>query len=314
MPTFAIETTDLSKKFGDFTAVDHVSFRVPEGEIFGFLGPNGAGKTTVIRMLCAILLPSSGTATVLGFNIATQPEDVKAHIGYMSQKFALYEDLTVRENLEFYAGLYGVPLDGRAARIDALIAMAGLNGRERTLAKNLAGGWKQRLALGCAIVHDPPMLFLDEPTAGVDPSSRREFWDMIYGLAGRGVTTFVTTHYMDEAEHCNQIGLMYGGKLIAEGNPDELKKFMPGDLFEIDADPVMGALDVLLGMPKAVVREAALYGNLLHVVVDDASLAQPEIERALRLGGVTIKNLERIVPALEDVFVSLIEQQANEPV
>lgn len=314
MPNFAIETTDLSKKFGDFTAVDHVSFRVPAGEIFGFLGPNGAGKTTVIRMLCAILLPSSGTATVLGFNIATQPEDVKAHIGYMSQKFALYEDLTVRENLEFYAGLYGVPLDGRAARIDGLIAMAGLNGRERALAKNLAGGWKQRLALGCAIVHDPPMLFLDEPTAGVDPSSRREFWGMIYSLAGRGVTTFVTTHYMDEAEHCNQIGLMYGGKLIAEGNPDELKKFMPGDLFEIDADPVMGALDALLGMPKAVVREAALYGNLLHVVVDDARLAQPEIERELHSRGVTIKNLERIVPALEDVFVSLIEQQANEPV
>ena len=310
MTNFAIQTQELTKSFGAFTAVDHVSFRVPEGEIFGFLGPNGAGKTTVIRMLCAILLPSSGKATVLGYDIATQPEEVKAHIGYMSQKFALYEDLTVQENLEFYAGVYGVPIDTRRSRIEELVAMAGLVGRERALTKNLSGGWKQRLALGCAIVHQPPMLFLDEPTAGVDPSSRREFWDMIYALAGRGVTTFVTTHYMDEAEHCNQIGLMFGGKLIAEGNPDELKAMMPGELFELDADPVMGALDALLEM-KAVVREAALYGNLLHVVVDDAASARGAIESELHARGVTIKNMERIVPALEDVFVSLIEKQAQ---
>jgi ABC-2 type transport system ATP-binding protein len=304
MPT--IEAVNLTKTFGSFTAVDHVSFQVEEGEIFGFLGPNGAGKTTVIRMLCGILLPTSGAGRVLGYDVATQPEQIKARLGYMSQKFALYEDLTVAENLEFYAGLYDVPRDERAARLRGLIAMADLQGRERELAGNLAGGWKQRLALGCAIVHHPPILFLDEPTAGVDPASRREFWDMIYTLAGSRVTVFVTTHYMDEAEHCNRIGLMYGGRLIAEGNPDELKAAqMPGDLLEVEAEPIMGALDLLAQTP-ALVREVALYGNLLHVVVDEASTAIPNIRSALAAQGIQVRRMDKIAPALEDVFVALI--------
>ena len=311
MPNYAIETIELTKKFGEFTAVDRVSLQVGTGEIYGFLGPNGAGKTTVIRMLCGILIPTHGIGRVLGFDAATQPEEVKARIGYMSQKFALYEDLTVRENLDFYARLYDVPSPERNARIEELIAMANLTGRESELTANLSGGWKQRLALGCAMVHRPPMLFLDEPTAGVDPPSRREFWDRIYALAGTGVTIFVTTHYMDEAEHCNRIGLMYGGHLIAEGNPDELKASkMSGDLFEVDAEPVMSALDTLLEM-RTVVREAALYGNLLHVVVDDASTARDEIVRALAARGVNVRHIERIAPALEDVFVSLIDQESR---
>ncbi len=311
MPTFAIESIDLTKKFGAFTAVDHVSFQVETGEIYGFLGPNGAGKTTVIRMLCGILIPTNGIGRVLGFDVATEPEQVKSRIGYMSQKFALYDDLTVRENLEFYAGVYSVPNVERKTRIEELIAMADLLGREHELAANLSGGWKQRLALGCAMVHRPPMLFLDEPTAGVDPSSRREFWDMIYALAGTGVTIFVTTHYLDEAEHCNRIGLMYGGHLIAEGNPDELKASkMSGDLLEVDAEPVMSALDALLEM-KTLVREAALYGNLLHVVVEDAAAARDEIHRALTERGVNVRSIERIAPALEDVFVSLIDQESR---
>lgn len=309
MSTIAVETIELTKTFGTLTAVDHVSFQIEMGEIFGFLGPNGAGKTTVIRILCGILLPTSGVGRVLGLDVTTQPEAVKARIGYMSQKFALYDDLTVEENLEFYAGLYQVHGAERQARVRELIAMAHLEGRERELAGNLAGGWKQRLALGCAIVHRPPMLFLDEPTAGVDPASRREFWDLIYTLAGAGITVFVTTHYMDEAEHCNRIGLMYGGRLIAEGNPDELKASrMSGELLEVDAEPMMAALDALLALP-AIVREAALYGNLLHVVVRDAAAARPEIERALRAQGVNLRRVDRIAPALEDVFVSLIDQQ-----
>ncbi len=311
MPTFAIESIDLTKKFGAFTAVDHVSFQVETGEIYGFLGPNGAGKTTVIRMLCGILIPTNGIGRVLGFDVATESEQVKSRIGYMSQRFALYDDLTVRENLEFYAGVYSVPNVERKTRIEELIAMADLLGREHELAANLSGGWKQRLALGCAMVHRPPMLFLDEPTAGVDPSSRREFWDMIYALAGTGVTIFVTTHYLDEAEHCNRIGLMYGGHLIAEGNPDELKASkMSGDLLEVDAEPVMSALDALLEM-KTLVREAALYGNLLHVVVEDAAAARDEIHRALTERGVNVRSIERIAPALEDVFVSLIDQESR---
>lgn|SRR5574341_388249 len=311
MPAFAIESIDLTKKFGAFTAVDHVSFRVETGEIYGFLGPNGAGKTTVIRMLCGILVPTDGLGRVLGFDVVSEPEKVKAYIGYMSQKFALYDDLTVRENLEFYAGVYSVPNAERKTRIEELIAMADLTGREHELAANLSGGWKQRLALGCAMVHHPPMLFLDEPTAGVDPGSRREFWDMIYALAGTGVTIFVTTHYMDEAEHCNRVGLMYGGRLIAEGNPDELKASkMSGDLLEVDAEPVMSALDTLLEL-KTLVREAALYGNLLHVVVDDASLARDEIHSALTARGVDVRSIEKIAPALEDVFVSLIDQESR---
>ncbi|NTU84233.1 MAG: ABC transporter ATP-binding protein, partial [Chloroflexales bacterium] len=212
---YAVEAEGLTRRFGGFVAVDNLSLQVEPGEVFGFLGPNGSGKTTTIRMLCGLLAPSAGTGRVLGFDIGRESEAIKARIGYMSQKFSLYPDLRVRENLGFYADVYGVPRRERAARMAELVAMAGLSGREAELTANLSGGWKQRLALACAIVHRPQMLFLDEPTGGVDPEARRAFWDLIYQLAQRGVTVFVTTHYMDEAEHCHRIGLMYGGRLVA---------------------------------------------------------------------------------------------------
>jgi len=306
---YAVEVFDLTRKFGEFVAVNQVTFKVEEGEIYGFLGPNGSGKTTTIRMLCGLLLPTSGTATVLGYDIRKQPEEIKKRIGYMSQKFSLYEDLTVQENMEFYAGVYQVPAWGRVRRqrIAELVEMANLTGRERELVANLSGAWKQRLALGCAIVHEPPMLFLDEPTGGVDPASRRAFWDLIYTLAGRGVTIFVTTHYMDEAEHCNTIAMMHDGKLIAMGSPDELKATrMQGTLLELDCDPAMRALDVLPGQPG--VREVAIYGVLLHVVTDDAAdQAIPRITSLLGSQGIAVRRLESILPSLEDVFVSMVE-------
>jgi ABC-2 type transport system ATP-binding protein len=309
---YAVEVFELTRKFGDFVAVNKVTFKVEEGEIYGFLGPNGSGKTTTIRMLCGLLLPTSGSATVLGYDIRKQPEEIKKHIGYMSQKFSLYEDLTVQENMEFYAGIYQVPFRVRRRRIAELVEMANLTGRERELVANLSGAWKQRLALGCAIVHEPPMLFLDEPTGGVDPASRRAFWELIYTLAGRGVTVFVTTHYMDEAEHCNTIAMMHYGHLIAMGSPDELKATrMQGTLLELDCDPVMRALDVLPGQPS--IREVAIYGVLLHVVTDDsAEQAIPRLTALLQSQNIAVRHLEPILPSLEDVFVSMVEAQDRE--
>ncbi len=219
----AITAVDLTRRFGDFVAVDHVTFEVQRGEVFGFLGPNGSGKSTTIRMLCGILTPSGGRAEVLGFDVATQPERLREHIGYMSQKFSLYEDLTVRENLLFYAGIYGLERRRASERCRAAVALAGLEGREGSLTAHLPTGWKQRLALGCAAIHRPPLLFLDEPTSGVDPVSRRNFWDHLYGLAAEGTTLIVTTHYMDEAERCQRLALMYGGRICALGTPDDLK-------------------------------------------------------------------------------------------
>ena len=223
MNDFAVIAENLERRFGSFVAVDRVSFQVSRGEVFGFLGPNGAGKSTTIRMLCGILAPSGGAATVAGFDVHTQPELVKTQIGYMSQKFSLYQDLTVEENIDFYGGIYRIPVETRRRRKEWVIEMSGLADHRRSLTATLSGGWKQRLALGCAILHEPPVVFLDEPTSGVDPISRRRFWDMIYDLAGRGVTVFVTTHYMDEAEYCNRLGLIYRGGLIALGTPHELK-------------------------------------------------------------------------------------------
>jgi ABC-2 type transport system ATP-binding protein len=214
---------DLKKIFGDFTAVDGISLEVSKGEIFGFLGPNGAGKSTTIKILCGILSPTSGKATVAGFDVGMEPEKVKANIGYMSQKFSLYDDLTVEENIDFYSGIYRIPANLKAERKKWVLEMAGLQEHRRSVCKNLSGGWKQRLALGCAIIHEPHILFLDEPTSGVDPISRRQFWDLIYQLTGKGVTVFVTTHYMEEAEYCDRIGLVYRGGLIALGTPSELK-------------------------------------------------------------------------------------------
>jgi len=220
----AVETLDLVKRFGDFVAVDRVSIAIARGEIFGFLGPNGAGKSTTIRMLCGLLTPTSGRATVGGFDVATQSEAIKRNIGYMSQKFSLYDDLEVEENIDFFGGIYGVRKQRLQERKDYVLRMAGLEDRRHSMTRELAGGWKQRLALGCAILHEPPILFLDEPTSGVDPIARRNFWDLIYRLSEAGHTVFVSTHYMDEAEYCRRLALMYGGRVIALGRPDELKR------------------------------------------------------------------------------------------
>jgi ABC-2 type transport system ATP-binding protein len=222
--SYAVEVRDVVKRFGKFVAVDHVSLEVEAGEIFGFLGPNGAGKSTTIRMLCGLLTPTSGSATVAGFDVATQPEAVRQNIGYMSQKFSLYDDLTVEENIDFFSGIYGVAPEDREKRKTYVLEMAGLAERRQTITRLLAGGWKQRLALGCAILHQPPVLFLDEPTSGVDPIARRNFWDLIYQLSAEGNTIFVSTHYMDEAEYCHRLALMYRGRTIALGTPDELKR------------------------------------------------------------------------------------------
>jgi ABC-2 type transport system ATP-binding protein len=312
----AIEVHELTRTFGSFTAVDHVSFDVAPGEIFGYLGPNGSGKSTTIRMLCGLLQPSAGSAWVLSFDVARQGEAIKERIGYMSQKFSLYSDLSVQENLEFYASIYQIAPDERRRRIPELIAMAGLAGRERELTRNLSGGWKQRLALGSAIVHRPRMLFLDEPTGGVDPVSRRDFWDLIYALAQDGVTIFVTTHYMDEAERCQRLGFMYDGKLIALGSPDELKRdSMQGQLLEIGLAPddrgaalirALDALDALDG-----VLEAAPYGDQIHVVVPDAQSALPRVRAALERHDLAVDSIRSIEPSLEDVFISLVLARQN---
>lgn len=302
----AIEVNGLTRRFGKFTAVDEVSFSVPRGEIFGLLGPNGAGKTTTIRMLCGILQPTGGSVRLLDIDVTREPEKVKRNLGYMSQKFSLYNDLTVAENIDFYAHLYSVPLDERAQRERELIAMAGLQGRERMLTAELSGAWRQRLALACAIVHRPALLFLDEPTAGVDPVSRREFWDMIYDLAGQGVTVLATTHYMDEAEFCNQIGMMYAGHLVALSDPDSLKASLPGALFELECDQPARAEELL--RERSDVEDVAFHGILLHVLVSEDK-SEKKVLRALEEGGVNVNRWERILPSLEDVFVTLVERE-----
>ena len=300
-----IQVEHICKRFGDLLAVDDVSFNVYRGEVFAFLGPNGSGKSTTIRMLCGILAPTSGVGRVLGFDIAAEGERVKEQIGYMSQRFALYEDLTVRENLEFYAGIYRVPAGVRTKRLDDLIEMAGLVGRERQLAGHLSGGWKQRLALGCAIVHQPPLLFLDEPTAGVDPVSRRRFWTMIYGLARGGVTVFVTTHYLDEAEHANRVALIHGGILRALASPAELKRSaLHGRLLSVSCESPMQALELMEHAPG--VSEVALYGATLHVLLEPEGQSEAQLADWLRSHGIPVHSIGPIEPTLEDVFISLI--------
>jgi len=302
----AIVADKLTKEFGDFTAVDQVSFTIPKGEIFGLLGPNGAGKTTTIRMLCGLLRPSTGDAKVMGYQISSQPEKIKTKIGYMSQQFSLYNDLTAYENLDFYARLYGLSNKHRETRIGELIEMAGLENHRRSLTSNLSGAWRQRLALACAIVHNPPMLFLDEPTAGVDPISRREFWKLIYGLAGQGVSVLATTHYMDEAEYCNNIGMMYRSKLITLDDPDTLKESYQDILVEIDCESPGKAL--LLINEMSGVLEAALYGALLHVTIEKQVLTK-RIQRKLESEGIVVNRIEEILPSLEDVFVNMIKSE-----
>jgi ABC-2 type transport system ATP-binding protein len=295
---------NLVKRFADFTAVDHISLETRKGEIFGFLGPNGAGKSTTIRMLCGLLKPTSGRALVAGFDIAREPESVRQNIGYMSQKFSLYNDLKVIENLRLFAGLYNLPRDLVAERIDWALTMANLKGQESMITATLPGGWKQRLALGCAVLHQPPIIFLDEPTSGVDPISRRQFWDLIHGMAAEGVTVFVTTHYMDEAEYCNRLGLIYRGKIVALGTPNELKqKGMKGELLSVDCEPLGAAVEVLQTLPE--VLDAAVFGSSLHLVVPPSGTAIPKIQAYLNEHAVTVTRMERIRPSLEDVFVSL---------
>ncbi len=305
---YAVTVEGLTKRFGRFTAVDGLSFQVRRGDIFGFLGPNGSGKTTTIRMLCGLLAPSDGTGTVAGFDIRRQQGRIKPRIGYMSQKFSLYSDLTVGENLDFYGDVYSVPRKRLAERRAWVLSMAGLTGKEDMLTRDLAGGWKQRLALGCAILHEPEILFLDEPTSGVDPVSRREFWELIFALSAQGVTVFVTTHYMDEAEHCHDLGLIYGGRLIARGSPAQLRAGMKlGQLLEIETDQPSRALPLVTALPDTL--SAAVFGDRLHALVSSADVAAPQIERALRAGGLAVGRVQPLPMSLEDLFITFIEME-----
>jgi ABC-2 type transport system ATP-binding protein len=295
-------------------AVNRVSFEIRAGEIWGFLGPNGAGKSTTIRMLTGILDPSEGAAQVLGYDVRRDPEEIKARIGYMSQRFSLYPDLTVRENLEFYAGIYGLAGAALAGQVDKWLGRSGLTDRQHDVTTTLSGGFRQRLALGCAVLHRPSMVFLDEPTAGVDPVSRRQFWDLIDRFAAEGTTIMVTTHYMDEAEHCDRLAFIYEGRIIAQGTPAEIKQRLPGAVLEIRVDPVIPALAALEGLPE--VQDAALYGAAIHAVVPTAAAAGP-LEAHLRAQGFNVDSVAAILPSLEDVFVNLVEarerSQADPP-
>ena len=303
----AVQVEHLTRRFGNFIAVDDMTFEVQRGEIFGFLGPNGAGKSTTIRMLCGLLRPSSGNGTVAGFDIRTQTEEIKQHIGYMSQKFSLYEDLTVEENIDFYGGIYGLSGSRLDLRRDWAVEMAGLTDHRKSLTAILSGGWKQRLALACAILHEPPIIFLDEPTSGVDPLSRRRFWDLIYDMADRGITVFVTTHYMEEAEYCDRIALIYGGKMIASGSPLELKtRSMHDEILDLRCKDPQDLWSHPSTLPE--VRDVALFGSGLHVVTRDAEAAKTEIARFLQERSIAEATLATILPSMEDVFVSLIEE------
>lgn len=302
----AVAVKDLERRFGDFVAVDRVSFEVKTGEIFGFLGPNGSGKSTTIRMLTGILAPSSGGGTVAGYDITTEAEKIKAHIGYMSQKFSLYEDLTVEENIDFYGGIYRIPRDKRQARKEWVIEMAGLTEHRNSRTGVLSGGWKQRLALGCSVLHEPPVIFLDEPTSGVDPLSRRRFWDLIYDLSGKGVTVFVTTHYMEEAEYCDRIGLIHRGELVAVGTPRQLKTdLMKESVIEVICDRPQDAIGDVEDLEE--IKGVALFGRGLHAVATDAAAAERALGKRLTERGYTVEGIESVTPSLEDVFVSLVE-------
>jgi len=304
----AVEIHDLVKSFGSFMAVDHVSINVAKGEIFGFLGPNGAGKSTTIRMLCGLLTPTSGRASVNGLDVATQPEEVRQKIGYMSQKFSLYDDLTVEENIDFFTGMYGVPRAVRAERKQYVLEMANLTERRGAMTRTLSGGWKQRLALGCAILHDPPVLFLDEPTSGVDPLARGAFWHLIHDLAETGHTIFVSTHYMDEAEYCHRLALMYRGKVIALGTPQELKSGLSSQrLFHLETGDPLATMRALEGLAGA--RDVAVFGGGLHVTVDSPDGGPARVRERLAANSIDVRRLERIQPSMEDVFVAMIEAE-----
>lgn len=305
---FAVEVEDLVKTFGAFVAVDHIGFQVKRGEIFGFVGPNGAGKSTTIRMLCGLLMPTSGRGRVGEFDIRKDPEKIKQMIGYMSQKFSLYEDLTIIENLHFFGGIYGLSGLLQKEREEKALAIAGLTDLRDQMTRTLAVGWKQRLALGCAILHEPSILFLDEPTSGVDPISRRNFWSLIQQMAEKGVTTFVTTHYMDEAEYCDRLALIYRGKIIASGTPTELKlKTLAKGVMEVECEPLIPALDLLRKEPW--ISESAIFGNGLHVIGKEGVDSEQEVNALFQRHGILLKRMNWIRPSLEDVFVSLIEKE-----
>jgi ABC-2 type transport system ATP-binding protein len=303
-PANSVEVEKLVKRFGSFVAVDKIDLEVRKGEVFGFLGPNGAGKSTTIRMLCGLLKPTSGRAQVAGFDVSREPEAVRQNIGYMSQKFSLYNDLTVIENLRLFAGLYSVPSKELQGRIEWALAMANLKGQENLITGTLPGGWKQRLALGCAVLHKPPVIFLDEPTSGVDPITRRRFWELIHQMAESGVTVFVTTHYMEEAEYCNRLALIFRGRIVALGTPSELKRdSMKGELLVVECAPLGDAVEALQSAPG--VMDAAVFGNSLHLVVADATVAEPTLRSYLAGRDIAVSRMEKIRPSLEDVFVSL---------
>lgn len=310
MTSNAVSVKELSKKFGKFVAVDKVSFDIPEGEILGLLGPNGAGKTTTIRMLCGLLKPDSGSANVLGYDVAKNPEEIKKRIGYMSQKFSLYNDLRVEENLDFYAAIYGISqASERKKRVDELLEIAGIKDFRRELTKNLSGAWRQRVALSCAIIHDPKMLFLDEATAGVDPLARRSFWDLIYQLAGRGISVLATTHYMDEADYCNIIAMMYQGKIVALAGPDEIKEQQPGVLIHIETDKPVEAQEFLT--EDNTVINSSVQGVQLHVTVPDEQ-AILNLRARLDQAGFAVHALEVIQPSLEDAFTAIVQREREE--
>lgn len=304
----AVYAENLTKRFGEFTAVDQVSFQVKRGEIFGFLGPNGSGKTTTIRMLCGLVPPTAGNGRVAGFDVERQRAYIRPHIGYMSQKFSLYNDLTVRENIQFFGSVYDIPPARLAQRRQWVLDMAGLTGKEHLLARDLSGGWKQRLALGCAILHEPDILFLDEPTSGVDPVSRREFWDLIFTLSAQGVTIFVTTHYMDEAEHCHNLGLLYGGRLIACGSPAQLRANMTqGAIIEAPVRDSLAALKHLEGRPE--ILQTGIFGNQLHILVQEPDSGKAAIEQALAPPDLMTGPAHVVPITLEDLFMLLIEAE-----
>ena len=327
-PSAAISVRGLTKRFGDFTAVDAIGFDVPRGQIFGFLGPNGSGKTTTIRMLTGTIAPQAGKALILGDDVIASPETVKRRIGYMSQKFALFEDMTVDENLRFYAGVYDLPAEQFAEQRAYVLEMADLVGRENELTRNLSVGWKQRLALGAATIHEPELLFLDEPTSGVDPVARRQFWDLLYDLANKGVTLFVTTHYMDEASHCNRLAFIYRGRIIADGTPQQIRsECMPQRILEVtvaDADDALQWLETADG-----VAEAYLSGAVLHAVVEggpdaectdagpaDADAASSsgtaeaaDLAQRLHAAGFADATVVGVEPTIEDVFVYLVTRE-----
>ena len=305
---YSIKVNNLTKKFGSFVSVDNISFKVKEGEIFGFLGANGAGKSTTIKMLCGILEPTSGDALVGGYSVVKEPDNVKLNIGYMSQRFSLYNDLTVEENINFFGGVYGLEGKQFDERKSWVLDIANLKGKEKLMTGSLPGGIKQRLALGTAVIHKPKIVFLDEPTSGVDPLSRRNFWELINNLSDSGITVFITTHYLEEAEFCNKILLINAGKLIAEGNPQELKtNYLSNDILELECSKPVKAMEIL--EKQNFIDSTSIFGNKLHLNVNGKYTGKNKIEELLAVNNITVKQIDKIVPTLEDVFIHLLDKE-----